>query len=79
MNVNRDSEKIQSDFLEGCAKLMKRSTFDGHACDFDSLARKIYATLMDEEIQSVITSLPLHFKKKKTHTHKMAEISFMTK
>lgn len=42
--------------LGACAKLLKRSVFDGHACDFDTLASKFYVLLTDDEPEFVIIS-----------------------
>ncbi|OZC07495.1 hypothetical protein X798_05489 [Onchocerca flexuosa] len=41
--------EIRSELLKACAKLVKRSVFDGHACDIDLLASRLYALLTDQE------------------------------
>ncbi|VDO45098.1 unnamed protein product [Onchocerca flexuosa] len=45
----RGSMEIRSELLKACAKLVKRSVFDGHACDIDLLASRLYALLTDQE------------------------------
>ncbi|KAM3720141.1 Exportin-4 [Dirofilaria immitis] len=45
----RNSVTIRGELLKACAKLAKRSIFDGHACDFDAIACRLYVLLTDEE------------------------------
>uniref|UniRef100_A0A915PYS2 Exportin-5 n=1 Tax=Setaria digitata TaxID=48799 RepID=A0A915PYS2_9BILA len=47
----RKSLKVRSEMLKACAKLVKRSVFDGQACNFNILACKLYVLLTDDEIE----------------------------
>lgn len=55
---------VRKEMVRACARLVKRSVFDGHACDFNLLASKFYILLTDENIEYVIVFLIFSRKKK---------------
>ncbi|VBB29893.1 unnamed protein product [Acanthocheilonema viteae] len=48
---HRKSTAVRKGMIKACAKLLKRSVFDGHACNFDLLAAKFYVMLTDENVE----------------------------
>uniref|UniRef100_A0A0R3S5N0 Exportin-4 n=1 Tax=Elaeophora elaphi TaxID=1147741 RepID=A0A0R3S5N0_9BILA len=47
----RASKLIRSEMLRACAKLLKRSIFDGKACDADTMDQTVYFLLTNEDPQ----------------------------
>lgn len=51
--VNRTSKLVRTEMLRACAKLLKRSIFDGKACDADTLDQTVHFLLTNEDPQLV--------------------------
>uniref|UniRef100_A0A915PVU4 Exportin-4 n=1 Tax=Setaria digitata TaxID=48799 RepID=A0A915PVU4_9BILA len=49
--AHRVSKLIRSEMLRACAKLLKRSIFDGKACDADTLDQTVHFLLTNEDPQ----------------------------